>query len=226
MHDDFTITTTADELDQGLFGQLFLHAFAVLPYLSARGLHPSWSIRSKLYGTAPDYRVVPGVLDIAYDTATPVTSAVPLARLIRRFAHTLGDDWVGVSRLWNEYFRIPRRILDAADAQGPLANALGVHYRGHDKGQGNWDSNPVTHDDMTVIVQDALERRPDIERIFVATDDHTFVSHLERHVAVPVLNLGAVTFHLAAGPAERAEPIGPIAPCSTACCCLAAAWCC
>ena len=29
MHDDFTITTAADELDQGLFGQVSLHAFAV-----------------------------------------------------------------------------------------------------------------------------------------------------------------------------------------------------
>jgi hypothetical protein len=197
MRSEFTITTGEDELDQGLFGQVLLHAFVVLPYLSARGLRPAWAVRSKLYGAAPDYVVLPGVLDLAYEPAMQGGVSVPLWRLIQRFGSTLGDDWVELSRVWNEYFRIPLRIRHAADAQGSFANALGVHYRGNDKGQGNWDSNPVSHEDMAVIVQDALARRPDLERVFVATDDYAFVSHLERSVAIPVINLGAVTFHLA-----------------------------
>ena len=209
MSDEFTVTTDPDELKEGLFGQVLLHAFVVLPHLDARGLQPSWAIRSTLYGSPVDGVVLPGVLDLAYATPAGPGPSVPLHRLIARFGSTLGDDWTALSRLWSRYFRMPPRLVRAADSQGSLDDALGVHYRGNDKGTGNWDSNPVSHDDMTLIVQDALRKRPGLARVFVATDDYGFVSHLEQRLARPVVNLGRVTFHLDASDAgsatERAD---------------------
>lgn len=198
MHCQFTLTTDEDELREGLFGQVLLYAFEILPYLSARGLKPNWAIRSKLYGTAPDYVVVPGVVDLAYDPPSPAGPAIPLSRLRQRFVHALGDDWAALGRLWSEYFRIPARVLAAADAQGSLADTLGVHYRGNDKMGTHWDSNQVSHDDMTLVIVDALKRRPDLVRVFLATDDYGFVEHLRARLDVEVVNLGRVKSHLAA----------------------------
>src|SRR5271170_6264424 len=60
----FTITTQPEELTEGLFGQVFLHVFEILPYLDENRLHPKWNIRSLKYGIAPDHTIIPGLLDV------------------------------------------------------------------------------------------------------------------------------------------------------------------
>jgi hypothetical protein len=203
------IECEASTLKEGLFGQVFLFLFEILPYLHQHSIFPAWKIRSSLYGQPPDYVAIPGVLDLAYTPPPGPYRTVPLKELRAKYCNVLGNDWDELSRIWHAYFKIPQRILDQADTIPGLETAVGLHYRGTDKLTTTTDSNPITGETFLTLTLDFLASRPDTQRIFVATDDFSFVEKLRNAVELPVINLGEVTFHKLADPqvdpTERAD---------------------
>jgi hypothetical protein len=182
---------------EGLFGHVIPNVFEILPYLHARQLFPDWEIRAAFYGTAPHGAVIPGVVDLAYKVAPGPKKDVDFRKIQNRHRHVLGNDWPALSAIWNDYFRIPDRIIRNARSVGSLSDALGIHYRGNDKNTALWDTNPVSHDDFLAIIRDFLIRRPEFRRIFLATDDFSFVELLTRKLSVEIINLGEVVLHKA-----------------------------
>lgn len=183
-------------LKEGLFGGVFLYVFELLPYLRERNIQPDWDIASMLYGRAPAYTVIPGLLDLSY-TPPAQTRRVPVTWLRDRHCAVLGSDWPALHRLWCDYFTIPARYGERLAPLGDLSDALGVHYRGNDKITVAWDSNPVTHAEFFAIVLDFLNTRPQLRRLFVATDDKEFLAHVHRHSPLPVVDLGGGAHHFA-----------------------------
>jgi hypothetical protein len=203
------IGTSPDDLSEGLFGQVLLWTFELLPWLEARGIQPAWDIRSRLYGDAPDFRVVPGVFDVAGDAgrASGPFREVSMVALRVAAVSVLGGDWVAAHRLWHRHFSVPQRITERADAVELSCQALGIHYRGTDKNQTPLDTNPVTVEDMLDLVAGFLRAHPAVDCFFIATDEYRFVEAARhRFPGVRQVNLGAIDFHKAAGGgAERAD---------------------
>jgi hypothetical protein len=202
---NFTIRCEPMDLQEGLFGQVFLQVFEILPVLHALKLYPAWDIKSSLYGPPPSQTVIPGILELAYAAPQGQLAVVPFRKLHRWSCHALGNDWAELARLWRAYFTIPARVEAQADRLGPMQRTLGVHYRGNDKVSADWDTNFLSQDDFVALILDFLGRRPDIARLFVATDDFTFVAKLQSAIALPIVNLGAVGFHKAADEAVTWE---------------------
>jgi hypothetical protein len=169
------ITTEADELREGLFGQIILWTFETLPQLDAAGIRPAWAIRSRLYGAGPDPVVVPGLLDIAYPTSTSDVRPLPLAQLRASDAAILGNDWPFLSDLWKRYFRLPARIEAAAQCYPDLQQALGLHYRGTDKNRASEETNPISADEFLTLVEDFVRQHPAIRTLYVASDEPEFL---------------------------------------------------
>lgn len=192
------ITTSSDELQEGLFGQIILWIFELLPYLHRRGIFPIWDIKSRLYGTEPGYTVIPGVFDLAYSASAGSYAVVDFLTLRNAHVSVLGSDWVYLNRLWESYFRVPDRTQDAADLIGLPPDTLGVHYRGTDKNQNSWDSNPVSQEDFLTLVEDFLETHQNVSSVFLATDEFSFVDKALRRLSrLRIINLGEVGFHKA-----------------------------
>jgi hypothetical protein len=194
------IATDPDDLQEGLFGQVLLWTFEILPWLAARGVRPAWDIRSRLYGAVPDGRVLPGVFD-AVDPA-PARAARTRSLLWIRVlgVHALGGDWAGTHALWTRYFRVPARIEAQADALGLPPGTLGLHYRGTDKNLASIDTNPVAVDDFLQLAQAFLARRPELRAVFVASDEPGLREAVAaRFPALRVFGLGDVPFHKAGG---------------------------
>lgn len=202
------IFTGPDDLVEGLFGQVVLWTFEVLPELERQGVVAQWDIRSRLYGEAPDYRVLPGVFDSVQAPAQPARRAVSLLKLRNAGVSVLGGDWQAVHQLWHRHFQVPERVARRADEVGLAAGAMGVHYRGTDKNLASIDTNPVSIDDMLLLVEDALASQPGCPALFIATDEFAFVEAARQRLRLPVVNLGEVDFHKArpghAGKADRA----------------------
>jgi len=192
--DHVCVVAKPGELREGLFGGILLFVFEILPYLREKGIFPSWSIASRLYGDDPDCLVLPGVLETAYPTEA-ATKSVALWTVKNRYNHVLGADWVPLAALWSTYFKVPHRINASADEMGDLSSTLGIHYRGNDKNTNSADSNPVTYRDFSLIIQDFLKRPHSFTQIFVATDEDAFVDHLRATVGMTVVTRGAGTFH-------------------------------
>lgn len=199
------LVTEKADLEEGLFGQVFLEVFEVLPHLAKRRFRPHWHIRSMHYGRSTDGLTIPGVLDVAYPLPDEAGNDVGLAYVRDRHCSVLGSDWSALGRLWSSYFAIPKRVMAAADEVGPLNNVLGVHYRGNDKNSATWDTNPVSHEDFLAIIGDFLERRPELKRVFVASDDGGFAGAVAVRFGVKVINLGDPGFHKDAAPQGDAE---------------------
>lgn len=190
------ITSKREDLDQGLFGNVFLHIFHILPFLYEQKIFPAWEIRTLHYGDPLDYITIPGALDLAYAPPQGPYRTVTLNELRRRHAHLIGNDWPEICRVWNAYFRIPPRVTETAKTILPPGRVLGVHYRGTDKQTTTWDSNPITQDQYIFLVNDFLAQHSGFDVIFAATDEHSFVDKLRSSVALPVVALGEVAFHL------------------------------
>lgn len=177
------ITTQQDDLQEGLFGQVFLFIFEVLPYLDECGVNPQWEIRSKLYGNVEnDFIVIPGLLElnIEQDTAKYEHEKIGLIELRNLVAVTIGNDWEYASRLWNKFFKIPERIVSLANGFPSLEGALGLHYRGTDKNKASDETNYVSEADFIALADDFIGSHPEVEVIFIASDEIRFIEAFQR----------------------------------------------
>lgn len=196
MSEKIRIVTTVEQLQEGLFGQIFLYLFEMLPYLDRQQLQPDWAIRSRLYGVPDDYVVIPGLLELNYELPVGSYRKVSLQDLRRGNLVALGNDWEYSSGLWAKYFRWPERVRRHADEYPTLDHALGIHYRGTDKNQFQLDTNYVSHEDFLTLVGDFVDSHPDIATILVATDENAFTEKVRvRFPHMIVINSGAVLHH-------------------------------
>ena len=193
------ITSTPQDLKEGLFGQVLLFIFEILPYLEERDLMPEWAIRSKLYGN-PDagFLVVPGLLDLNYEPIVTIAGPkkVRLKELRKYATTTLGNDWSYLNSLLFKYFRIPQRIIDRADTFPRMDLALGLHYRGTDKNKSSSETNYVSEADFMMLADDFLRSHPDVRVIFIASDEHHFVAKIRAaHPNCEIASSGNVVHH-------------------------------
>ncbi len=191
------ISSSPEELDQGLFGNVLTHTLQILPYLYERSMYPAWHLRSQHYGDPPDQLTIPGVVDLAYTPPVGPFRNLTISEMRRRHGQILGGDWVALARIWSAYFRVPARVLGAVEGVLPRGRNLGVHYRGTDKQTTSWDSNPISPGQFITLVQDFLAQRPDFDTIFVGTDEPSFIPSLRSALSLPVIDLGDVDFHMA-----------------------------
>jgi hypothetical protein len=190
------IESQPEQLEQGLFGQAFYYLFQILPFLNENKIFPAWHIRTMHYGDPPDKLTIPGALDLAYTPPPGPYRTVSLEEMRRRHAHLIGNDWHELHRVWSTYFKIPPRVLEAAESIMPKGRVLGIHYRGTDKQTLSWDSNPITQDQYLTLIADFLANRSEFDVIFAATDEHPFIEKLRSAVNLPVVALGKVEFHM------------------------------
>ncbi len=181
------ITAGAHYMRYGLFGQVLLYVFRLLPYLESRNVYPQWAIGAELYGADPDCIVIPGLFDLSYTPPETVDRDVALEDLYKWRQSYLGGDYTKLSALWKRYFTVPARIEAAADEVGPLGGTLGVHYRGNEKLRSTWDSNFISQDDFLDIVADCLAKRPQVENILLATDDPSFTERASKRFDRPLI---------------------------------------
>jgi hypothetical protein len=195
------IVSNRDDLEEGLFGQVLLWVFELLPWLAERGVQPAWEIHALLYGESPAGAVLPGVFDLAYTPPARVSRERSL--LWARVLHTsvLGGDWAGVHALWTRYFKVPARIEARADAVGLPSDCLGLHYRGTDKNRQAIDTNAVSPEDFLALAAAFLDEHPHIRCVFIASDEPGVQAAAAARLApVEVRSLGDVPFHKAGGP--------------------------
>lgn len=193
------ITSMPEDLVEGLFGQVFLWIFEILPYLDERGIRPAWAIRSKLYGSHDeDNIVIPGLVELNYEPGNPDFGFddLSLLQLRDRGVAILGSDWQYLSCLWNRYFRIPERIVSRANGFPSLDAALGLHYRGTDKNKALDETNYVSEADFMTLTGDFLDSHPEVRIIFIASDEASFVEMLRgRYVEYQIVSSGEATHH-------------------------------
>jgi hypothetical protein len=161
-----------NELNQGLFGEVFSSIFQLLPVLENNEINASnlyWYIRSVNYGS-----IFPEVLDYVNDDKNieqSMNASMGFNELQKVLPqYILGDDFSALSRLFFKYFKIPKQ-LDYVSSSLTLQDYLGLHYRGTDKIT-NTDSNtPVTKEIFYTIV-DSYINANNIKNIFIATDEN------------------------------------------------------
>jgi len=190
------IYTNPTDLTEGLFGQVFLHLFEIMPWLEANQLIPTWEIASHKYGREPDYLIIPGLLEPVREAGKTDGQRVSLADIRLEHAANLGGDWHYANRLWNSFFKFPQRVVERANSFGPLKNTLALHYRGTDKNLDPIHTNPVSQEDFLMIVDDFLSKHAGINSLFIATDQDGFTQAVKARYAstMTIIETGKVDF--------------------------------
>jgi len=193
--ENWRITTSPSVLTGGLFGQIALAIFEVLPKLYQNRIFPDWQITSLKYGIKPDFTVIPGVFDLNYETKNTQTKDIDLRDLRMHFVSVLGNQWEVLHNVWTAYFCIPLRTVKRADAFGDLNHALGLHYRGTDKNQDSKQTNPVSYDDFLTLVNDFINNHEDIDTIFIASDEYPIKQAIKQNYkGKKVIDTGEASF--------------------------------
>jgi hypothetical protein len=191
------IISKAEENRGGLFGQVLLFVFEILPSLYEKNIYPIWEISSTHYSVSPHGFVLPGAFNVNCHQVSERTTDISFSDLRNQNLSVLGNDWKSLSDLWHRYFAIPDIVLSNYKNVGEFTDVLGIHYRGTDKQVSFWDTNPVSPEQYLTIIKDMLEQNPQFLRLFVATDDPLFVQFLKHNLSNPILNFGQIHYHKA-----------------------------
>ena len=186
-----TIIQSKNEMTEGLFGQVLLFLFEVVPILEKENVDVStlfWEVSTTNYGD-----IFPKVLEFRADLSKDGPSAFHNVRglfdLRRQIPqYVLGDDFERLHQLFFKYFRIP----DALELQAcsyHLDGFLGLHFRGTDKTTDSGMNAPISRSEFYVIVDAYLRCNPPVRGIFLATDEKEILLHfLENYPGIPLLS--------------------------------------
>jgi Nodulation protein Z (NodZ) len=167
-------------MTEGLFGQVILFIFEIIPILEKEGIDIStlhWDISTTNYGS-----IFPNVLEYRAEKSKDGPSAFQNIRNlfdVRRQVpqYVLGDDFERLNQLFFKYFRIPDALEQLANSY-QLDGFLGLHFRGTDKTTDSGMNAPISTANFYTIV-DSYIRCNGITRIFLATDENTVLTYFK-----------------------------------------------
>jgi hypothetical protein len=163
---------STNQFTEGLFGEIFLWIFEILPILDKANIDINqlyWSITTKSYGS-----IFPEILDYVNNDKNikqKIDSIINFYELKKiRPQYVLGDDFVNLNKLFFKFFKIPENLNKIADSFN-LNGYLGLHFRGTDKTTDNNFNSPLTKDKFYIII-DSYIKTHHIKNIFIATDEN------------------------------------------------------
>lgn len=186
----------SEYLTEGLFGQILCWCLEVLPYLEKHKLKPEWRVLSRNYGTSPTFNIFPDILRTNYEPSTHagVPKILSFEQLKAKEGHpsfSFQSDFALANRLFTKYFRLPNEVTTTVEEFFlPYAGKriLGLHYRGTDKLVDNSQTNRVTAELMLCVARDMLEKKGDIDLVFLASDEESFLAKVSEDLPVPVIS--------------------------------------
>jgi hypothetical protein len=87
----------------------------------------------------------------------------------------LGNDFIGLNRLFFKYFTIPQDIINVVNTYD-LTNYLGLHYRGTDKFTDTEMNTPISLYEYKIII-DSYIINNNITHIFLSTDEGELLTY-------------------------------------------------
>jgi len=167
-----------NEMTEGLFGQVILFIFEILPILENKNIDISslnWDISTLNYGA-----IFPNILKYNADLVLEQKKMLVVELKNIRFLNTqyiLGDDFNKLHKLFFKYFTIPDELMKIADDLD-LQNFLGIHFRGTDKTIDNKMNTPITKNDFFIILNEYIKKN-NIKNIFLASDENDIIEILK-----------------------------------------------
>tara|TARA_B100000963_G_scaffold361601_1_gene398037 strand:- start:768 stop:1667 length:900 start_codon:yes stop_codon:yes gene_type:complete len=164
------IIQSINNLNEGLFGQIILYIFEILPILEKKNIDISkinWEISTLSYGN-----IFPDILE--YNTnyiEENKKHKIPLDLFrLQKPQYVLGDNFHKLNKLFFKYFSIPEKLNKFANDL-KLQNFLGIHFRGTDKTTDNAMNTSLSKKDFYIIIDEYIKLNK-INCIFIATDEN------------------------------------------------------
>ena len=159
-------------------------------------LKPEWFILSRNYGTPPTFNIFPDILRINYEPVkhegeSEILSLEQLKKEEGPPSYNFQYDFALANRLFTRYFQLPDEVTDAVkEFLLPYAGQriLGLHYRGTDKLIDSSQTYPVKAELMLSVARDLLEKKGDIDLVFLASDEESFITKAGKNLPVPVIS--------------------------------------
>ncbi len=189
----FKVTSKADGLVHGLFGQALAWLLESLVELEKLGIHPSetdWHIDTRSYGC-----VIPGILLPKGNNKTTLTASLMETLSMVKLKQSANEpfdleesSFKRAHDLLHRWFSIEPSVL-ARVPDDINERWLGVHYRGTDKQLDHYETDPVSQTDFITLVKDFCEQRK-FEGLFVCSDEDGFIAELA--TAAPDLKISSI----------------------------------
>lgn len=182
-------------LKSGLFGQIFSWILEILPYLEKNNVKPEWRILSRNYGTPPAYNIFPDILSLNYKPEMHIgeSKVIQIAQLKFTKGHPVYNfhyDFSLANYLFNKYFQLSSEIIDTVDSFFSTytnKKIFGLHYRGYDKVFDKSETNPVTEELLLQTALDFLDKKGDVDIVFLASDVESFMEKATKFLPIPTI---------------------------------------
>lgn len=172
------IITSINQMSEGLFGQIILFVFEILPILEDNDYEVNnllWKISTTNYGN-----IFPNVLEYKANVIIDEIkkhNVISLENLRKqRPQYVLGDNFYELNKLFFKYFNIPNEYYQYAEDLN-LSEFVGFHFRGTDKTVDTIMNTSITKKDFLQIFHEYITLY-NIKKVFIATDEKDLFDYL------------------------------------------------
>lgn len=169
------IIRSTQDFEVGLFCIIsyILKALPLLEYKNIDKQNIYWDVRGVCYGSIfpniLEYEMINNYEIIKNDENTEILELEDITQ------YHLGNDFVGLNKLFFKYFTIPQDIINVVNTYD-LTNYLGLHYRGTDKVIDTEMNTPISIDEYKIII-DSYIIVNNITHIFLSTDEGELLTY-------------------------------------------------
>jgi hypothetical protein len=179
----------------GLFGCVISYILKALPFVEEKNIDKKnifWDISTIHYGNIfPNILEYENMNDYEFIKDYESTEILDLVDVSidppsHEKKYHLGNDFIGLNKLFFKYFKIPQDIENVLKTYD-LTNYLGVHYRGTNKLTDTETNDPVSIDEFKIII-DSYIIAHNITHVFLSTDEGELLNYLtNKHSHVTIL---------------------------------------
>lgn len=176
------IIRSNEDFDIGLFG-IIGYILKATPIFEEKNIDKQniyWDVSTLHYGNlfpnVLNYDMIDQYEIIKNDSNTEILdlSYITLDSPSYKKYH-LGDDFIGLNKLFFKYFTIPQHITDVVNTYD-LTNYLGLHYRGTNKFIDPEMNTPISISEFKIVI-DSYIIYNNITHIFLSTDEGELITY-------------------------------------------------
>jgi hypothetical protein len=176
------IYSESKDFTEGIFGQCLIHLLEVLYYMENNNLinndtNIKFDINTLNNGNLiPTFIKPKNICKIDENVKINVKKYKSEKRIDAYFALNT-QSFYKANEIFNRYFIFNDFITKEISNLNISNNSVGIHYRGTDKNYDRGQANPITQDEMLLIIEDYFKNNT-IDKIYCCSDEQTFIEKM------------------------------------------------
>jgi hypothetical protein len=175
------IYSNSEDLTEGIYGQCITWLLEVLYYMEKNNKINNNEINFDI-NTLNNGNLIPTFIKPkkTYKIDNPIKINLRNYKIENNICgfNIHNNSFIKANEIFNKYFIFNDFILKQISYLNIPNESLGIHYRGTDKNYDNSQANPITQDEMLLIIEDYFKNNT-VDKIYCCSDEQSFIDKIK-----------------------------------------------